>query len=67
MAEWVNPNDGRSDIIAVGRLSKLHESNEGESALSVQELVCPQKVGHGGVRVERLKQPQDDHEEETQC
>lgn len=42
--------------------------NSVESRLGINsEVVRPLKTGHGAVRVERLKQPQDDHEEETQC
>jgi hypothetical protein len=49
------------------RAGPRHRAQLWDTLLAVVAMVAPPKVGHGGVRVERLKQPRDDHEEETQC
>lgn len=54
VAEWINPDDGQSEVVAVGRLSKLHEGNEGEFALLVQESW--QQGGLGAALLEMLVQ-----------
>jgi acetyltransferase len=54
VAEGTNPGTGAREILAVGRLSRVHTSNEGEFALLVSDA-C-QKQGLGTALLKRLVQ-----------
>jgi acetyltransferase len=45
VVEWKNPQTGEIEIIAVGRLSKLHGTNDAESAVLVRDEFQHQGLG----------------------
>jgi acetyltransferase len=52
VAEWPNAPSGQSEIVGVGRLSKLHGRNEGEFAVLVRDDF--QRLGLGNELLTRL-------------
>jgi acetyltransferase len=54
VADWVNPGSGEQEIIAVGRLSRLHGTKNAEVALLVTDKF--QRVGLGSELLDRLIQ-----------
>ncbi|MFQ5398314.1 MAG: GNAT family N-acetyltransferase [Anaerolineae bacterium] len=54
VAEWVNPETGKEEIAAVGRLTRLHSNNDGEFALLVSDAF--QRKGLGKELLRRLLQ-----------
>lgn len=54
VADYINPDTGRSEILGAGSLSKLHEVNEGEFAMLVGDRY--QRQGLGTEMLRRLVQ-----------
>jgi acetyltransferase len=52
VAEWLRPSSGQSEIVGVGRLSKLHGRNEAEFAVLIRDDF--QRLGLGSELLTRL-------------